>query len=87
MVAFFLRGAFNASKALALAQPGKVRGEAGTGLAHELFNTAINVSWIVAPYSAAWLYTSRPDPPFLVSVATIAMVMLVSSIAFRNDRG
>ena len=87
MVSFFLRGAFNACRALALAQPGKVLGEAGTGLAYGLFNTAFNVSWVVAPYMAAWLYTSRPDLPFLASAAMIAIMMVVSSIVLKDNTG
>jgi MFS family permease len=78
VVSFFLRGAFSACKALALAQAGKTVGETNSGLAYGVLNTALNVPWVLAPYTAAWLYTARPDLPFLSSAAMIGVMMVVT---------
>ncbi len=77
-VSFFLRGAFSACKALALAQAGKTVGETNSGLAYGVLNTALNLPWVLAPYTAAWLYTTRPDLPFLSSAAMIGVMMVVT---------
>ena len=77
-LSFFLRGAYNACRALTLGQMGKVVGETAPGLAYGLLNTAIGLPWVLAPYMAAWLYTSRPALPFVVSAAMIGAMMVVS---------
>ncbi|HUW95250.1 MAG TPA: MFS transporter [Anaerolineae bacterium] len=87
LVSFFLRGAFNACKALALAQAGKTVGETNSGLAYGVLNTALNLSWVLAPYTAAWLYTAGPDLPFLSSAAMIAVMMVVSWVLLREPTG
>ncbi|HUV73054.1 MAG TPA: MFS transporter [Anaerolineae bacterium] len=87
LVSFFLRGAFNACKALALAQAGKTIGETNSGLAYGVLNTALNLSWVLAPYTAAWLYTARPDLPFLSSAAMIAVMMVVSWALLQERTG
>jgi MFS family permease len=83
-VSFFLRGAFNACRALALGQMGKVIGETASGLAYGLLNTAVGLPWVVAPYVAAWLYTSRPALPFVVSAAMTAAMIVVSVVLLRE---
>jgi predicted MFS family arabinose efflux permease len=84
-LSFFLRGAFNACRALALGQMGKVIGETASGLAYGLLNTAMGLPWVLAPYMAAWLYTSRPALPFMVSAVMIAAMMMVSVVLLRNS--
>ena len=84
-VSFFLRGAFNACQSLALALTGRVVSTTSVGLAYGLFNTTFNVSRVLAPYLAGWLYTSRPDLPFLVSVAMIGLVMPLSLVLAKGD--
>jgi hypothetical protein len=84
-VSFFLRGAFNACRSLALALTGRVVSTTSVGLAYGLFNTTFNVSMVLAPYVAGWLYTSRPDLPFLVSVAMIGIVMPLSLVLAKGD--
>jgi predicted MFS family arabinose efflux permease len=86
-LSFFLRGAFNACRALTLGQMGKVIGETASGLAYGLLNTAMGLPWVLAPYMAAWLYTSRPALPFVVSAAMIAAMMIVSVVLLRNPPG
>ncbi|MGB9301331.1 MAG: MFS transporter [Anaerolineae bacterium] len=83
-LSFFLRGAFNACRALTLGQMGKVIGETASGLAYGLLNTAMGLPWVLAPYMAAWLYTSRPALPFIVSAVMIAVMMIVSVVLLRN---
>jgi MFS family permease len=83
-LSFFLRGAFNACRALTLGQMGKVIGETASGLAYGLLNTAMGLPWVLAPYMAAWLYTSRPALPFIVSAVMIAVMMMVSVVLLRN---
>jgi MFS family permease len=85
-VAFFLRGAYNATRALALALLGRVAGEASAGLAYGMLNTAIGMPMVIAPYVAAWLYTVRTDLPFLVAAAMIAVMMVVSVVTLRPRR-
>lgn len=84
-VSFFLRGAFNACRSLALALTGRVVSTTSVGLAYGLFNTTFSVSMVLAPYVAGWLYTSRPDLPFLVSVAMIGLVMPLSLVLAKGD--
>jgi len=84
-VSFFLRGAFNACRSLALAITGRVVRATSVGLAYGLFNTAVAVSMVLAPYVAGWLYTSRPDLPFLVSAIMIGVMMTVSLILLKVD--
>ena len=86
-LSFFLRGAFNACRALTLGQMGKLVGETASGLAYGLLNTAMGLPWVLAPYMAAWLYTSRPALPFIVSAAMIAVMMMVSVVLLRNPHG
>jgi predicted MFS family arabinose efflux permease len=86
-LSFFLRGAFNACRALTLGQMGKVIGETASGLAYGLLNTAMGLPWVLAPYMAAWLYTSRPALPFMVSAVMIAAMMIVSVVLLRDPRG
>ena len=86
-LSFFLRGAFNACRALTLGQMGKVMGETASGLAYGLLNTAMGLPWVLAPYMAAWLYTSRPALPFIVSAVMIAAMMMVSVVLLRNPHG
>ena len=86
-LSFFLRGAFNACRALTLGQMGKLVGETASGLAYGLLNTAMGLPWVLAPYMAAWLYTSRPALPFMVSAAMIAAMMMVSVVLLRDPRG
>ena len=86
-LSFFLRGAFNACRALTLGQMGKLVGETASGLAYGLLNTAMGLPWVLAPYMAAWLYTSRPALPFMVSAVMIAVMMMVSVVLLRNPHG
>jgi MFS family permease len=85
-VAFFLRGAYNACRALVLALGGKVVGETSAGLAYGMLNSAVGMSMVLAPYVAAWLYTARNDLPFVVSAGMIVVTMVVS-VAFLRDNG
>jgi MFS family permease len=84
-MSFFLRGAFNACRSLALALTGRVVGATSVGLAYGVFNTAFNVSMVLAPYVAGWLYTAQPELPFLVSGIMIAIMMPLSFILLRDD--
>ncbi len=83
-LSFFLRGAFNASRALALGQMGKVVGETSSGLAYGLIDTAMGLPWVLGPYMAAWLYTIRPELPFLTSMGMIGVMMIVSVVLLRS---
>ncbi len=85
-LSFFLRGAFNASRALALGQMGKVVGETSSGLAYGLLNTAMGLPWVLAPYMAAWLYAARPDLPFMTSMGMIGAMMIVSVVLLRDPQ-
>jgi len=82
---FFLRGAFSATRALALGQMGKVVGETASGLAYGLLDTAMGVPWVLGPYMAAWLYTVRPDLPFLTSAGMIGVMMIVTVVLLRSE--
>jgi MFS family permease len=86
-LSFFLRGAFNASRALALGQMGRIIGESASGLAYGLLNTAMGLPWVLAPYMAAWLYTWRPALPFAASAAMIAVMMIVTAVLLGDRRG
>jgi len=83
-LSFFLRGAYNACRALALGQAGKETGETSSGLAYGILDTAMGLPWVLGPYMAAWLYTSNPTLPFIVSAATIAVMMIVSVLVLRE---
>jgi DHA1 family multidrug resistance protein-like MFS transporter len=85
-VAFFLRGAYNACRALALGLAGKVMGETNAGLAYGLLNSAIGMSMVLAPFMAAWLYTTRTDLPFLVAAGMIVVAMGISVAVLRAER-
>jgi predicted MFS family arabinose efflux permease len=87
VLSFFLRGAFNACRSLAMAQTGKVLSARSAGLAFGIFNTPHNLSTVLAPYLAGWLYTSRPDLPFLISAAMILVMMAFSFVLVRGDAG
>jgi DHA1 family multidrug resistance protein-like MFS transporter len=85
-VSFFLRGAYNAVKALVLGLAGKVVGETSAGLAYGMLNAAVGSSMVFGPYVAAWLYTVRTDLPFLVSAGMIAVMIFVSAAVLRAER-
>jgi hypothetical protein len=85
-VSFFLRGAYSACKALALGLAGKVMGETNAGLAYGLLNSAVSASMVFAPYLAAWIYTVRPDLPFLVAAGMTVVTMVVSAAVLRAER-
>jgi sugar phosphate permease len=70
-----------------MAQTGKVLSARSAGLAFGIFNTAYNLSTVLAPYLAGWLYTSRPDLPFLISAAMILVMMAFSFVLVRGDAG
>jgi MFS family permease len=86
MLSFFLRGAYNACRSLAMAQTGRVLSSGSAGLSFGIFNTAYNISAVVAPFLAGWLYISRPDLPFLVSAATIPVTMVLFWALVRGER-
>jgi predicted MFS family arabinose efflux permease len=83
-LSFFLRGAYNASRALILGQMGKVISESASGLVYGLLDTAVGLPWVIAPYTAAWLYTIRPDLPFIYSAGMTAVMMVVSAVLLRG---
>jgi DHA1 family multidrug resistance protein-like MFS transporter len=83
-VAFFLRGAYSACKALALGLAGKVVDETNAGLAYGLLNSAMSLSMVLAPYMAAWLYTARKDLPFLVGAGMVVMTLVLSALFLRT---
>jgi MFS family permease len=83
-VSFFLRGSFSACRSLALALTGRVVRATSVGLAYGVFNTALYVSMVLAPYVAGWLYTSRPELPFLLSAVMITAMMPLSVILRRG---
>jgi MFS family permease len=85
-VSFFLRGAYNAVRALALGLAGKVVGETSVGLAYGMLNMAVGSAMVFGPYVAAWLYTVRTDLPFLVSAGMIAVMIFVSAAVLRAER-
>jgi MFS family permease len=85
-VAFFLRGGYNACKALVLGLAGKVVDEANSGLAYAVLNSGIATSMVLAPYMAAWLYTARTDLPFLLAAGMIAATMLLSVLFLRAGK-
>jgi MFS family permease len=87
VTSFFLRGAFDAVRSLGLAQTGRVLSSRSAGLAFGVFNTAYGLSLVLAPYLAGWLYTSRPDLPFLISAAMIVGMMAFSFVLVRGDAG
>jgi MFS family permease len=74
-LAFFLRGAFSACSSLASAQMGTVLDEGAMGLGFGVLSTVTSGALILAPYLAGWLYTARPDLPFLASLALIPLAM------------
>ena len=85
MLSFFLRGSFNACRSLGMAQTSRALSSAPSGLAFGMFNTAFNLSYVVAPYLAGWLYTTHPGLPFLVSAAVIPVMMGFSLLLVRGD--
>ena len=47
----------------------------------------MNLSRILALYLAGWLYTARPDLPFLSSAGMIAVMILVSWALLKERTG
>ncbi len=84
---FFLRGSFSACRSLALALTGRTVRATSAALAYGVFNTALYVSMVPAPYVAGWLYTSRPELPFLVSAVLIVTMMALSAILLGGKWG
>jgi DHA1 family multidrug resistance protein-like MFS transporter len=85
-VSFFLRGAYNAVRALALGLAGKVVSDNSAGIAYGMLNIAVGSAMVFGPYVAAWLYTVRSDLPFLVSAGMIAVMIFVSAAVLRAER-
>jgi len=81
VLAFFLRGAWNATRALASAELAVHLEPSNLGLGYGVLNSIVGVATMAAPYTAGWLYAVRADLPFLVALVgtggTIALTLLV----------
>ena len=77
-VSFFLRGAWNASRALATAQLGSILDQQTLGLGYGVLNTTVGAAMIVAPYLAGRLYTLRPALPFEVAIGGMVITALLT---------
>ncbi len=84
VLSFFLRGAFTASRSLSSALVGKVAGKGSLGLAFGILSTVNSLALVVVPYLAGYLYTMRPQLPFLASIASIPAVILLTTIVLRR---
>lgn len=80
-LAFFLRGAWNATRALASAELAVHLEPSNLGLGYGVLNSIVGLATMVAPYTAGWLYAARADLPFLVALVgtggTIVLTLLV----------
>ena len=85
-VAFFLRGAYAATRSLAAAWLGDVLGRQSLGLAYGVLSTVFGIANVVAPYAAGWLYAARPALPFLVAAAAVPATMLLTGMVGFGGR-
>lgn len=81
--AFFVRGAYQACRALTQARAGNLLGAMQRGLSLSLAQTAISTAEVIAAVVAGWLYAARPAGPFLAALVavpvTIAIVLVVAT--------
>jgi MFS family permease len=70
-VAFFMRGAYNASRSLASAWLADATGRSSLGFGFGVLSTVHGMSSVASPYMAGWLYARDPALPF--SIAAIAL--------------
>lgn len=81
-VSFFLRGSWNATRALAAAELATRLEPSTLGLGYGVLNTVVGTATIVAPYLAGWLYMTRADLPFLAALVgtagTLVLTLVVS---------
>ncbi|MFQ6001366.1 MAG: MFS transporter [Anaerolineae bacterium] len=83
--AYFLRGSFSALASLSSAQVGKILESPSMGLGFGLFATLRSLALVPGPYIAGYLYSVRPDLPFLASIASIPAVLLLITIVLRRS--
>lgn len=83
--AYFLRGSFSALASLSSAQVGKILESPSMGLGFGLFATLRSLALVPGPYIAGYLYAIRPDLPFLVSIASVPAVILLTTIALKRS--
>jgi len=83
--AYFLRGSFSALASLSSAQVGKILEGPSMGLGFGLFATLRSLALVPGPYIAGYLYTMRPDLPFLASIVSIPAVILLTTIVLRRS--
>ncbi|MBS1251703.1 MAG: hypothetical protein MAG451_00736 [Anaerolineales bacterium] len=86
-VAFFLRGAYHATRSLASAWMADALGRKSLGLGFGVLSTVYGVASVFAPYAAGWLYDVRPALPFMVAAGAVpATVVLTGVVAFVRRR-
>ena len=78
-MAYLLLGGFQTARALAAAQGRALVNAAYMGLAFGMIETVSAVSVILAPPLAGYLYSRQPEWIYIVSLAAIGVVILVSS--------
>ena len=79
-MAYLLLGGFQTARALAAAQGRALVNAAYMGLAFGMIETVSAVSVILAPPLAGYLYSRQPEWIYIVSLAAIGVVILVSSL-------
>jgi hypothetical protein len=85
--AFFLRGAYNASRSLASAWMGETMGRWSLGLAYGVLSTVYGVANMLATYAAGWMYAARPALPFALAAGVVPAAMLLTGlVAFVRRR-
>lgn len=80
-IAFFMRGAYNASRSLAAAWLADASGRslAGAwGLGFGVLSTVYGISTVAAPYAAGWLYAHDPALPFAAAAIAIPATIVLT---------
>ncbi len=85
-VSFFLRGAWNVTRALASAELAMRLEPSTLGLGYGVLNTVLGTATIVAPYLAGWLYAARADLPFLASLVATAGTLALTFVVLPGSR-
>jgi MFS family permease len=85
-VSFFLRGSWNAARALASAELATRLEPSTLGLGYGVLNTVVGTATIVAPYLAGWLYTTRADLPFLAALVGTTGTLVLTFLVLPGSR-
>ena len=85
-LAFLLRGAYQACRALAQAHAGNLAEEAYRGLALGTTQTAIAAAELTAAVAAGWLYAGQSTWPFLAAVVLAPISILFTTVVLARPR-